>query len=394
MASLKKRNGQYYAQWYEGTRQRRASLRTDSLQIAKARLRKVEARLEQGDENPLPTRTAIGTVLGAYVRHVRTHKTGKSAQTDIAYLRQAFGECCPELANSSRRTDDPAAQQARKGRRRTPGVIDAACFEAITTQQVSEFLERMVRDRAWAPKTANRYREVLCRLFNWAIEENRVRMPGDRNPVAKVRRYRERAPEIRYLTLPQIDEQLHALRDRPQLRVMVATLIYAGLRREELLWLRVADFARSTPQAPNGLLRIQAKTVGGESWQPKTRTNRAVPVSRDLQRILEDWHPKKSEHGWLFPSPHGTRWDPDNFSADLREANRSAGLVWGCLDYRHTFGSQLAQRGVSLFQIATLMGNSPAICQRHYATLSPASMVSLVDFSEVSTSVQSEATQA
>jgi hypothetical protein len=112
MALLKKRNGQYYAQWYEGARQRRVSLRTDSVQIAKARLRKVEARLEQGDENPVPTRTAIGTVLGAYVRHVRTHKTGKSAQTDIAYLRQAFGACCPELANSSRRMDDPAATQA------------------------------------------------------------------------------------------------------------------------------------------------------------------------------------------------------------------------------------------------------------------------------------------
>jgi len=39
------------------------------------------------------------------------------------------------------------------------------------------------------------------------------------------------------------------------------------------------------------------------------------------------------------------------------------------LDYRHTFGSQLAMRRESLLKIATLMGNSPEICRRHYAAL-------------------------
>ena len=51
----------------------------------------------------------------------------------------------------------------------------------------------------------------------------------------KVERYKERAPEIRYLTLAQIDEQLRVLRFKLQLQTMVAILIYAGLRREELL---------------------------------------------------------------------------------------------------------------------------------------------------------------
>jgi integrase len=87
-----------------------------------------------------------------------------------------------------------------------------------------------------------------------------------------------------------------------------------------------------------------------------------------------------SDHGWLFPSPRGTRWDKDNFSQDLKAANRVAGLRWGCLDFRHTFGSQLAQRGVSLFQISAMMGNSPEICRRHYAALVPEGMVGEVEF--------------
>jgi len=59
-----------------------------------------------------------------------------------------------------------------------------------------------------------------------------------------------------------------------------------------------------------------------------------------------------------YRRPLGGRWDPDNFSWDLRDANRKAGLPRGCLDYRHTFGSQLAVKGESLYKIAKLMGNS------------------------------------
>jgi len=55
-------------------------------------------------------------------------------------------------------------------------------------------------------------------------------------------------------------------------------------------------------------------------------------------------------------------------------------LPWSCLDYRHTFGSQLAQRGVNLYKISTLMDNSPEICRRHYATLTPDTLQTEVEF--------------
>jgi site-specific recombinase XerD len=83
---------------------------------------------------------------------------------------------------------------------------------------------------------------------------------------------------------------------------------------------------------------------------------------------------------WFFPSPTGKRWDPDNFSQDLRTINEAAGLEWSCLDFRHTFGSHLAQKGESLYKIAELLGNSPEICRRHYAALMPEKMRETVEF--------------
>ena len=382
MAHLFKRGKRYYLKYYVGGKQKEKALATDNHQLAREKQRQFESALARGDDNPLPTKTPIAQVLAKYVDHIRATKTPKSAQSDIYYLREAFGPCCDALRCTSRRLSPKARKRPSNGaqpdgRRKLP-VIDAACFEQITTAQVAEFIAFKVRDQGIAPKTANHYRSILRRVFNWAEAELGLKLPNGKNPAAAVRPYRERAPEIRYLTLPQIDEQLRALRFKPQLQTMVAVLIYAGLRREELLWLTADDL--TLPKTGGGLIQVRAKTIGGESWQPKTRTNRAVPISQQLRAYLDRYTRRPSDGRWLFPSPQGGRWDPDNFSADLRDTNGEHGLPWTALDFRHTFGSHIAQKGVSLYTISQIMGNSPDICRRHYAALVPEPMAAEVDF--------------
>jgi len=99
-----------------------------------------------------------------------------------------------------------------------------------------------------------------------------------------------------------------------------------------------------------------------------------------LRRYLDRYAPRPTKGRWYFPSPDAQRRDADNFSADLRAANDKAGLPWGCLDYRHTFGTQLAIKGESLYKISKLMGNSSEICRRHYAALIPEALVNTVEF--------------
>ena len=189
-------------------------------------------------------------------------------------------------------------------------MIEADCFEAITTAQIVEFVSGQVARRGLAPKTANRYREILTRLFNWAVEQKGVRLPGDRNPASKVERYRESAPNIRFLTLKQIDEQLGALADDLKLQTMVATLIFGGLRREELLWLTHDDL--DLDAGKHGMIRVRAKEIGGEAWEPKTKRNRAVPVSSRLRHFLDKWHLKteKAKDRGCFPAPKANDGTP------------------------------------------------------------------------------------
>ena len=64
----------------------------------------------------------------------------------------------------------------------------------------------------------------------------------------------------------------------------------------------------------------------------------------------------------------------------MKRIQDKKGLKWTCLDFRHTFGSQLAMKGESLYKISTLMGNSPEICRRHYAALLPEALADCVEF--------------
>lgn len=59
MASLKQRGKVYYAQYYIVGRQKRVNLGTESLQVAKEKIRHPESSLYRGDAVPLPTKTPI-----------------------------------------------------------------------------------------------------------------------------------------------------------------------------------------------------------------------------------------------------------------------------------------------------------------------------------------------
>ncbi len=105
MASLIQRPDRptWYLQYYVSGKLKRVSTGTDSFQIAREKLRQFESAQARGMELPLPSKTPIADVVTAYVNHIRAVKTAKSAQTDVYYLRDAFGPICDGLKITSRK---------------------------------------------------------------------------------------------------------------------------------------------------------------------------------------------------------------------------------------------------------------------------------------------------
>ena len=381
MASIYKRGKTWWVHYYVNGKSVDRSLRTRNERVARDRKKRLEAAdvVGQLDE---PSSTPIEVVVQDYCQYLVATRPRKSAKNDSSNLRAFFGPCCPALHLGSR-----VPHKYRDNKRQLPTVPDKLVkrhvpvrrLEQITAEMINQYLLDRVVEDGLKPKTVNRLREVLRGLFNFAVEHKGYVCPDRRyrNPVEGVRRHRESAPVITWLKVDDIETQLRVLDQTPILHVMVATFIFAGLRREEAMWLTPADV-----DLDRRLLRVRAKTIRGEAWQPKTGRNRVVPIGDALLSVLRDYE-APANRSWFFLSPGGTRWHPDNFSAALRQVNDAHGLTWSCLDYRHTFGSHLAQRGMSLFKIAELMGNSPEICRRHYAALVPEQMHEEINFLEV-----------
>lgn len=377
MASLKKRGKNYYAQYYVNGSQKRVNLETTSLQIAKEKVRQIESAQLRQEDIPLPTKTPLSEIIEKYLFHLKARTSERNVQKVVSYLRATFGPVCDDLKIKNDRIARKAVKRPASGKF---DLLEVSCLEQLTTERVSAFLASLVVYKGISTKTVNHYRQILLTMCNWAMTEGGVKFPGGKNPANAVKRYREVKNDIRYLKRREIDEQLEVLAGNLMLHTMVAVYIYAGLRREEALWLMPSDFEWDAGN--HGVIRIRSKVFNGKSWVPKTKVNRSVPISSDLRRYLDKYRENRTPGTWFFTSPEGYRWDPDNFSAHLRAANEAAKLQWTCLDFRHTFGSHLASKGESLYKIAKLMGNSPQICEKHYAALMPECLYQSVEFGD------------
>jgi len=376
MASIYKRGTNFWVSYYINNKQIKKSLGTSNERVARSKLKKLEYELALGDLH-VASKLPLPVILEAFCKELMATRTYKSYKNDFSRLRIFFGPVCEIL--------EPGIPGIKRQQKKSSRCIDkyagkhvkAQLLEDISAQVINRFIAARVQEDGWSAKTANLMRQTLHRLFSYAIKHHSFHSRDRKypNPADGTERKREPAHQIRFLKLDEIDVQLRVLAEYPVIHAMVAVYIYAGLRREEATWLTYDDVDLS-----NRLIRVQAKTVSGEFWQPKTKRNRVIPISDALSIILKNYASPKNSI-WFFPSPRGKKWDPDNFSQDLRKINKAAGLNWSCLDFRHTFGSHLAQKGESLYKIAELMGNSPEICRRHYAALVPEKMTDVVEFS-------------
>jgi len=330
----------------------RTSIRREA-EIVKARL-----DLQYRKRHPLAdTTTPIVPALESFTAHLQHNRRPKSVLADLSRLRTLFGPRVPALAPRPR-------GKALTGY--TPPLADIPTVEALTPPAILRALDAVCIERGLSNKTRREYREILMRLTRFCAERFSVRFDDPAGPVASVRVPRTNAPEVTFLTHDEIREQLNALTDHPRLRAAVAVMVFAGLRREEVVWLTPADL-----DLDRQWLTVRAKSdpTTHESWQPKNRRNRGVAVSSALLSEMERYLASDPPAGpWLIPSPTGRRWCPDNFSRVLRAVNADAGLKWSALDYRHTFGSALAKAGLSCSEISTWLGNGEAVARRHYVS--------------------------
>jgi integrase len=285
----------------------------------------------------------IGPLLREYVEHLYATKAHKTARERKYSLRRFFRREFTDLA------------QAR--------------LSEVTTNRISRHIDQRLSVDKLRPWSVVEIVKSLSGLFGYAMSQHGY----PENPTKGVPLPRTTLSPIDYLKLHQIQPLFDLIKaEDPVLFAPVAIAIFAGLRRSEIIWLTWEDV-----DLERRVIAVRPKVLRGTRYETKTGKSRAVPISPELHPILAAL-PRKTE--FVCCTPTGLQWQPNHLSNRLRMLLKFRKLAYAFNTFRHTFGSQLAQKGLSLFKICTLMGNTEEVCRQHYAALAIDEMQEEVSF--------------
>jgi integrase len=202
-------------------------------------------------------------------------------------------------------------------------------------------------------------RQTLAAAVRWDyMTRNPAKLAG-RNPEPPPR-------SIRAYTLVELDA-LAAELSQPY-RPLPAFAAATGLRPEEWLALERRDVDRRA-----GIVNVRRTVSEGVVVElaKTSASRRQVPLSRRASAAL-DALPPRLDTPLLFPAPEGGLLDLDNFRRrEWAVAVEASGVATPAriYDLRSTFASNALAAGVTVFELARVMGTSVRMIERHYGTL-------------------------
>jgi integrase len=304
-------------------------------------------------------RATVDEALAAYLRYIASQNAPHHVANKVSILRRFLGTDRVEKAGGPVKT-----KRRRLGKNEVvadpPPFFTGEHLDEITPTLVQNFIEGLGLGR----KTMRHYREMFHHFFEFCLKFD-LYVPGNwhrPNPIAALPSYVTRNRRITFLTEADVDAQIAALSGEPAMQIAVQIMIHAGLRRAETLWL-----TRDSIAPDLSFLSVRNCCDQESDIESSLKTGeRAVTILPPLREALRRYLPTLQGR-WVVPNGAGRRWRSDCFSKHLRVLNKSAGLAWTCLPYRHTYATRRAAEGWSLFTIAKEMGNSAAVVEEYYA---------------------------
>lgn len=203
-------------------------------------------------------------------------------------------------------------------------------------------------------KSINNFLIVLSRCLKVAVEWGVIK------DAPKIKLLKVQAQKFDHLSEDECKRLLSSCDDF--LRDMVVVALKTGLRFGELVALELKDV-----DIVNRQLTVKQSLYRGVIGSTKTNRIRFIPLLDDVSDILQL---RANKNGHIFTRDDGKYLSHAMCINWLRQACQKAGLRrigWHTL--RHTFASQLAQRGISVIIIQSLLGHSDIKTTMRYSHL-------------------------
>lgn len=280
------------------------------------------------------------------------------------------GQAMSRKHNLSLTPPRPTARAAKlAARAAAPGLDQSAAAEA-GTEHLSD-LQRMSGEvAAWRANLPERSRYAITAALRQALGAAVRWRYVSENPATQAGANPQPAPRaVRAFTTAEVEAISVELSPRYAPLPMFAAA--TGLRPEEWQALERRDVDRTA-----GALNVVRTVSSGEVVEvgKTARSVRQVPLSRRALDALDalDALPPRLDTPLLFPAPGGGLMNLDNFRRrEWGPATEASGVRTPAriYDLRSTFASDALAAGVSVFQLARIMGTSVRMIERHYGAL-------------------------
>lgn|GEM_PF-1585061 len=242
-----------------------------------------------------------------------------------------------------------------------------ATASGVSRADVEAYRDHLKREGK-GESTIRKYVGTVGTLYRWAMKAGLVMV----NPAEGVDRPPEPDGLIEILTPKEVPRFLKKVED--PYRLACEFYLAGGFRMGEGIDLRWGQVSRE-----NGEILIH---------ESKTNKARSVAINVTLAGILDratahlrsdilrkDIEAGRAPDAFVLCYHDGLPLDRFKLARAIHEALDCAEILkrkGACGNLlRHTFGSRLAEKGVPMPVIATLMGNSPEIAFKHYVRFSP-----------------------
>ena len=315
----------WYANWQEGPKQQRKSLRTRNHEVARQKARTLEAELS----GAVPRQTGTVDIAAAVQAYIDWQDSNDRAPKTMLKYRDVLNRFATHCREAGVRP-----------------------VHAITTQTVDEFGVRRRRD-GMAAKTVYTELTIVRQWLNFAVSRRMLAV----SPVSGTKLVKPKPTPRDYWRQDKLD----AIVDTAKGPYKAAYLLMSetGMRVGEVIHLTHDDLTLDGP-APVAHIRAKEVVAGAKPWRPKNGEERAVPLSPRAVAMLRSL-PRRRR--WLIDRMNGTAATANKPANDrhilayLKTVLAKLGLEGTNHKFRHSFCTIAVLAGVDFFTLRRWVGH-------------------------------------